>query len=176
MRMQMIASLLTASVLALGQSPISPIRVVDIRAVIRIATQRQNPSIINVAQNNGRWAVLARFEDTAESVVIGGDDQEVHVSPIGASRPDRIALDANGLVHLRSRTRTGSDIEVKNWAFTTNTVNHIDQTGLEPVSSGQEILWRKGNLGDTVFRFASPNVAVGRLRAAGEKTAYEPLE
>ena len=130
-----------------------PLRVLDLRAAITAATHRDDFTVDAVAQSHGRWAALGNFESTRESVIAAGDDSgSIRVSDLIRPTADRIAMDANGLIHLRLRQSQHdvSEIALADHSTLRTVARYkVAEGGLEPVNSGSEVLWRRR---DTLFR------------------------
>jgi hypothetical protein len=105
-------------------------------------------------------------------MVIAGDDQDVRFSNVIGSNADRLAMDGDGLLYIRlgGGAPGTTEVEVTDWTFRTSVTHNINQSGLEPLSAGPSVLWRKG---DALFRFASPDV-VGRLSHPDDQKEWIP--
>lgn len=126
---------------------VQPSRVLNLRAAIAAATGRDDFTIDGIAQSHGRWAAVGNFESTGESRLAAGDDSaSIRVSDWIRPPADRVSMDADGLVRLRllQSKHSAGEIEIRDHTTLRPIARYnVPESGLEPVVSGSELLWRR---------------------------------
>lgn len=130
--------------------PVIPSQVVNPRALLRAHTHRQDFYFYWLAESNGRWAALATFESTKNSmVVVAGSDEAPRFSDYIDGSADRIAMDPSGQIYLHIRNTR--EIEIRDAALGLIS-RHKYRLPFEPVPSGVGVFSTDGFSVHRLFR------------------------
>ncbi|HLH44756.1 MAG TPA: hypothetical protein VKV74_17340 [Bryobacteraceae bacterium] len=134
---------------------VEPSKVIDVRALVRARTLRQDFEFAGLAQSNGRWAVVVDFKTTKTSIIVTGSERESPAfSDYIDGLADRVAMDPSGRIYLRMFPTPGfTEFEIRDSGLREGRRQKLKTAARpEPVSSSAGVFWIEGNIGKELFR------------------------